>query len=58
MDGFFEAFNIGTEARSFPGLALSEDDYGLNVWPAEVSGFEPAVRSYFSGCPRCTASSR
>ncbi|MFE0132664.1 isopenicillin N synthase family dioxygenase [Streptomyces sp. NPDC059037] len=52
MNDFFEAFNIGTEARSFPGLDLSEDDYGLNVWPAEVPGFEPAVRAYFEQAGR------
>ncbi|GAA1888908.1 2-oxoglutarate and iron-dependent oxygenase domain-containing protein [Streptomyces durmitorensis] len=48
MNDFFEAFNIGTEARSFPGLDLSEDDYGLNVWPAQVDGFEAAVLGYFT----------
>ncbi|MCX4095360.1 isopenicillin N synthase family dioxygenase [Nocardia sp. alder85J] len=48
---FFEAFNVGVEARSFPELGLSEDDYGLNVWP-EVAGFEPAVRAYFAHAGR------
>lgn len=52
MNDFFEAFNIGTEARSFPGLGLSEDDYGLNVWPARVDGFEPAVLGYFAQAGR------
>ncbi|MEU6678604.1 2-oxoglutarate and iron-dependent oxygenase domain-containing protein [Streptomyces sp. NPDC046925] len=52
MNDFFEAFNIGTEARSFPGLDLSEDDYGLNVWPAQVAGFEPAVLGYFAEAGR------
>ncbi|MEV2252944.1 2-oxoglutarate and iron-dependent oxygenase domain-containing protein [Streptomyces sp. NPDC050147] len=52
MNDFFEAFNIGTEARSFPGLDLSEDDYGLNVWPAEVEGFELAVLNYFAEAGR------
>lgn len=28
MNDFFEAFNVGTEARSFADLDLSEDDYG------------------------------
>ncbi|MFC8126979.1 isopenicillin N synthase family dioxygenase [Streptomyces sp. NPDC057302] len=52
MNDFFEAFNVGTEARSFPGLDLSEDDYGLNVWPARVDGFEPAVLDYFGRAGR------
>ncbi|MFD3576989.1 isopenicillin N synthase family dioxygenase [Streptomyces sp. NPDC058644] len=52
MNDFFEAFNIGTEARSFPGLDLSEDDYGLNVWPAQVDGFELAVLGYFARAGR------
>ncbi|MGW6270646.1 isopenicillin N synthase family dioxygenase [Streptomyces sp. NPDC055060] len=52
MNDFFEAFNVGTEARSFPGLDLSEDDYGLNVWPTQVEGFEPAVRRYFERAGR------
>jgi isopenicillin N synthase-like dioxygenase len=52
MNDFFEAFNIGTEARSFPGLALSEDDYGLNVWPTEVDGFKASVLAYFAEAGR------
>ncbi|WP_019930314.1 isopenicillin N synthase family oxygenase [Nocardia sp. BMG111209] len=48
---YFEAFNVGVEARSFPGLELSEDDYGINVWPA-LAGFEPAVRAYFEHAGR------
>ncbi|MFH8484400.1 isopenicillin N synthase family dioxygenase [Streptomyces longisporoflavus] len=52
MNDYFEAFNIGTEARSFPGLGLSEDDYGLNVWPTQVDGFEPAVLGYFAEAGR------
>lgn len=52
MNDYFEAFNIGTEARSFPGLGLSEDDYGLNVWPTQVDGFEPAVLRYFAEAGR------
>ncbi|GAA3089803.1 isopenicillin N synthase family dioxygenase [Streptomyces rectiviolaceus] len=52
MNDFFEAFNVGTEARSFPGLDLSEDDYGRNVWPAQVGGFERAVLGYFARAGR------
>ncbi len=46
MNDFFEAYNIGAEARSFPHLALDERDYGLNLWPAEP-GFEDRVTRYF-----------
>ncbi len=47
MNDFFEAFNVGTEARSFADLDLSEDDYGLNLWPAVVAsriGCRPTTR--------------
>ncbi len=46
MNDFFEAFNVGVEARSFPGLGLSEEDYGTNLWP-DLPGFREAVEVYF-----------
>jgi isopenicillin N synthase-like dioxygenase len=46
MNDFFEAFNVGVEARSFAGLDLDEADYGLNVWP-DVAGFRDRVETYF-----------
>jgi isopenicillin N synthase-like dioxygenase len=46
MNDFFEAFNVGVEARSFAGLDLDEADYGLNVWP-DVAGFRERVEAYF-----------
>lgn len=52
MNDFFEAFNIGVEARSFPHLDLDEADYGINVWPGEVPVFEQAVSAYFSEARR------
>ena len=52
MNDFFEAFNIGVEARSFTDLYLDEADYGINVWPGEVPTFEPAVLGYFSEAGR------
>jgi isopenicillin N synthase-like dioxygenase len=52
MNDFFEAFNVGTEARSFPGLDLSDDDYGINLWPAEVPGFRAAVEAYSAHAAR------
>ncbi|WP_420098442.1 isopenicillin N synthase family dioxygenase [Corynebacterium sp.] len=38
MNDFFEAFNIGAQASSFPDLALPAADYPENVWPAETDG--------------------
>lgn len=52
MNDFFEAYNVGVEARSFPGsLGLSEEDYGLNLWP-DVDGFTEAVQTYFTEASR------
>jgi isopenicillin N synthase-like dioxygenase len=52
MNDFFEAFNIGVEARSFTHLDLDEADYGINVYPAEVPSFESAVTEYFGAAGR------
>lgn len=52
MNDFFEAFNVGVEARSFTDLDLDEADYGINIWPAEVPGFEDAVADYFAEAGR------
>ncbi len=38
MNDFFEAFNIGAQASSFPELALPAADYPENVWPTETDG--------------------
>ncbi len=51
MNDFFEAFNIGTEARSFPHLDLDERDYGINLWP-EIPGFADRVTRYFTEAQR------
>jgi isopenicillin N synthase-like dioxygenase len=51
MNDFFEAFNVGVEARSFPELDLSEDDYGLNLWP-DVPAFRQDVERYFDEASR------
>ena len=45
MNDFFEAFNVGAEARSFAGLDLDEADYVLNVWP-DVPEFRERVEAY------------
>ena len=51
MNDFFEAFNVGVEGRSFAGLDLSENDYGINVWP-DVDGFAEGVQAYFDAAAR------
>ncbi|GAB39542.1 MULTISPECIES: isopenicillin N synthase family dioxygenase [Gordonia] len=51
MNDFFEAFNVGAEARSFPELNLSEDDYGINVWPT-LSSFRSNVEAYYAHASR------
>jgi OHCU decarboxylase len=52
MNDFFEAYNVGVEARSFTDLDLSESDYGINVWPQEIDGWQPAVEAYFAEARR------
>lgn len=51
MNDFFEAFNIGAEARSFPNLDLSEADYGINVWP-RLDGFRAGIEEYYEHASR------
>jgi isopenicillin N synthase-like dioxygenase len=51
MNDFFEAFNVGAEARSFPHLALDERDYGINLWP-RLPDFEDRVTRYFGEAQR------
>ena len=52
MNDFFEAFNVGVEARSFPHLQLDEADYGINVWPDDPPNFRGAVSDYFAEAGR------
>ncbi|BBZ25849.1 2OG-Fe(II) oxygenase [Mycolicibacterium madagascariense] len=52
MNDFFEAYNVGAEARSFTHLDLDEADYGINVWPTEVRDFESSVWDYFAEAGR------
>lgn len=42
VEDLFEAFNVGSEATSFPGLDLPEAHYPANLWPS-VTGFREAV---------------
>lgn len=51
MNDFFEAFNVGIEARSFTDLELSEADYGVNVWP-QVSEFRERIETYYTHASR------
>ncbi|MBY4225540.1 isopenicillin N synthase family oxygenase [Rhodococcus fascians] len=52
MNDFFEAFNVGVEARSFDALDLDESDYGINVWPNELPDFQRDVERYFAEASR------
>ncbi|MBY4272398.1 isopenicillin N synthase family oxygenase [Rhodococcus fascians] len=52
MNDFFEAFNVGVEARSFDSLDLDESDYGINVWPDELPDFQRDVDRYFAEASR------
>ncbi|MGC5255312.1 isopenicillin N synthase family dioxygenase [Gordonia sp. DT218] len=51
MNDFFEAFNVGAEARSFTGLDLDEADYGINLWP-DIDGYRVRVEAYFQAAQR------
>ena len=51
MNDFFEAFNVGVEARSFVELNLDEADYGINLWP-QVADFRTDVEAYFAEASR------
>lgn len=52
MNDFFEAFNVGVEARSFDDLDLDEADYGINLWPEELPDFRGEVSRYFDEAAR------
>jgi len=47
----FEAFNVGTQARDWPGLGLDEQVYPDNLWPV-LPGFRPAVEAWFAEAGR------
>jgi isopenicillin N synthase-like dioxygenase len=51
MNDFFEAFNIGATADTYPDADLPQPDYADNVWPA-VDGFEAQVSAYFAEAAR------
>jgi isopenicillin N synthase-like dioxygenase len=43
----FEAFNVGTPASWFPGLALDLQHYPENLWPAVPAAFRGQVEAWF-----------
>ncbi len=47
----FEAFNVGTQASDWPGLALPTEHYPENLWP-ELPGFRAAVEAWFGEAGR------
>ncbi len=51
MNDFFEAFNIGATAQTYPGVELPMPDYADNLWP-DVEGFERQVGTYFAEAAR------
>lgn len=52
MNDFFEAFNIGASAATYPHMAeLPQPDYAENLWPA-VEGFQAQVEVYFAEAAR------
>jgi isopenicillin N synthase-like dioxygenase len=52
MNDFFEAFNVGTAASDYPGLALPQSDYSENVWPADAGDFQAQVWAYYAEAGR------
>ncbi|PTT16662.1 2OG-Fe(II) oxygenase, partial [Microbacterium sp. HMWF026] len=52
MNDFFEAFNVGTSWREYPGTSATPEDYAENTWPTGVDAFAPAVQTYFDEARR------
>ena len=44
----FEAFNVGTPASAYPGLALDPADYPENIWPERPALFRAGVEAWFA----------
>lgn len=47
MNDFFEAFNVGTSWREYPGTAATAADYAENTWPDAAPSFRSAVEEYY-----------
>lgn len=52
MNDFFEAFNVGTSWREYPGTAATADDYAENTWPDAAPSFRGAVEEYYAEARR------
>lgn len=52
MNDFFEAFNVGTSWREYPGTTATASDYAENTWPDDAANFEPAVSAYYDEARR------
>jgi isopenicillin N synthase-like dioxygenase len=52
MNDYFEAFNVGVPASTYPHLALPATDYADNVWPEESQAFADQVGRYFTEAAR------
>lgn len=52
MNDYFEAFNVGVPASTYPDLALPANDYADNVWPQESQAFAEQVGRYFTEAGR------
>ncbi len=48
LHDYYEAFTVGTERASFPGLDLPEASYAPNNWPDAAAGFRPRIERYFA----------
>jgi len=44
----FEAFNVGTQASSHPGLSLDPVQYAENLWPDSPADFRGDVEAWFA----------
>ncbi|GAB3665285.1 2-oxoglutarate and iron-dependent oxygenase domain-containing protein [Actinocorallia lasiicapitis] len=51
MNDFFEAFNVGVPASTYPDLTLPADDYAENIWPL-LPRYRKAVEAYFGQAAR------
>ncbi len=52
MNDFFEAFNVGTSWRDYPGTTATPADYAENTWPDVTPAFRGAVEAYYDEARR------
>lgn len=48
----FEAYNVGVEASTFPGLDLEEEHYPANMWPDRPALFERNIEEWMRQASR------